>query len=298
MQKTVLSGVAFMSDFIFREISVDDQSLSQIGELMEVCFPDSNFDFSVIYLNWLYKDNPIGHVIGFNAFDSDQKLVGHYATIPVQSYFERQKEKGLLSLNTAIHPSVRGKGLFTRLAQATYDWAKELKFRYVIGVANQNSTHGFKDRLGFNVVSPLDVKIGFGLPEKDSAKPDEYRFKPVQNLSYLKWRLSRPGADYRFVERSGAILSPTHIPGLSVVLGHCSDENVDALKVSSASCHIAPTLWMGLGSQMNSSGKCMITLPECLRPSPLNFIFLDLSGKGRRLKKNEVYFSPLEFDAY
>ena len=75
---------------------------------------------------------------------------------------------------------------------------------FIIGVANQNSTHGFIKKLGFYLISPLDVKIGFG--KLNLKIKQSYKAKPFWSLKTLKWRLSNPYVSY-FKNRKSSIRS-------------------------------------------------------------------------------------------
>ena len=80
---------------------------------------DATLDsFETDYLRWLYCDNPMGDPVGFDAYAGDE-LAAHYGAVPVAGTFEGRPAKGLLSLNTATHPTHQGKGLFTRPAATT-----------------------------------------------------------------------------------------------------------------------------------------------------------------------------------
>ena len=136
-----------MDDYIISfSDEYNDNLLDELCALMNDSFP--NCPFGKDYYRWQYEDNPNGKVVSYNAY-YDGILAAHYAAIPVEMSFDGNIVKGLLSLNTATHSQHRGKGLFVKLAQLTYDYAQEHGYKYVIGVANANSTHGFLTKLGF-----------------------------------------------------------------------------------------------------------------------------------------------------
>src|SRR4051812_41540991 len=97
--------------------------LQEYIALFAHCFPKAK-KLDSQYLQWQYVDNPIGRVIGFNAFDGS-RLVAHYAVIPVSVDYEGQRHLACWSLNTASHPEYQGRGLFTRLAEQTYEAARQ-----------------------------------------------------------------------------------------------------------------------------------------------------------------------------
>ena len=60
----------------------------------------------------VYKLNPDGYAIGFNAW-SGSTLVGQYACIPSRIQIQGSIARAMLSLNTATHPEYEGKGIFS-----------------------------------------------------------------------------------------------------------------------------------------------------------------------------------------
>ncbi|KTD58728.1 hypothetical protein Lsai_1335 [Legionella sainthelensi] len=144
---------------IVQRIQTDPKTLSQCTALMNICFPKAKI-FNIQYMRWLYIDNPEGSVIGFNVWDRDQ-LVAHYACIPAQIQINSTPVKAMLSLNTATHPNYQGKGLFTKLANMTYETAYKEGFTAVFGVSNENSSYGFQ-KLGFQFLRPLEARLGLG----------------------------------------------------------------------------------------------------------------------------------------
>ena len=148
--------------------------------------------FTIEYMKWLYDENPNGSVIGYDAFHGN-RLVAHYACIPIRTINNNKKEKCLLSLNTATHPDHRKKGLFVKLAQKTYERGSYLGYSSVIGIANKNSTHGFVSSLGFEFITSLELKIGFGdLNLKKCNKIKNDIFRVFWDYKQFSWRVKNP----------------------------------------------------------------------------------------------------------
>jgi hypothetical protein len=77
---------------------------------------------------------------------------------------EYQEKKYLVaqSGDTMTHSAHTGKGLFTQLAQKTYDYCKENGFHLVFGFPNENSFPGFIKRLGwshFDNMTPYLIRV-------------------------------------------------------------------------------------------------------------------------------------------
>ena len=156
--------------------------------LFSKCFPE-NKKFNYEYLNWLYYKNPAGKVLGFNAFYKT-KIVAHYALIPSKVFIKGKLYNCLLSLNTATHPDFQKKGLFSKLAMLSIKEAKKNKYEAIYGVANYNSSLGFK-KIGFKLLSYLDVLLCTS-NRKVNLIRNELDFMPFWNKAFLDWRSSNP----------------------------------------------------------------------------------------------------------
>lgn len=284
--------------FDFRPIAPNPSTLSAYAELFNVCFPSAGH-LGVKYLRWLYVDNPDGLVVGFDAFDGE-RLAAHYACIPVQLKLFGQQCKGLLSLNTATHPDYQGKGLFTKLASRTYDFAAENGFQGVYGIANSNSTPGFIKKLGFTLVSPLEARLGLGsLATIDWKRATEIaQFQRVWDAERLRWRSSNPAnraivvaADKSEIQIRAATDKPL-ISAWARVGGSFTD-----LEPSS---HILPrgSLFLGMLPAGTYRFQWSFNIPHQMRPSPLNFIFRGLRGDERVPESSRIICSFIDFDAY
>jgi GNAT superfamily N-acetyltransferase len=136
-------------DHQIQQTAVDSASILSYSTLLSDVFGKPEL-FTKEYLQWQYADNPDGTIVGFNAYQGET-LAAHYVTQPMEAVINGVKRRGLLSLNTATHPQHQGKGLFVKLADRTYTYAAEHGYDFVIGVANQNSVHGFTKKLRCSV---------------------------------------------------------------------------------------------------------------------------------------------------
>jgi len=57
-----------------------------------------------------------------------------------------------------------------------------------------------------------------------------------------------------------------------------------------------PNLFVGL--LPNQVETIHFKIPEILKPSPLNFLYKNISEKNLDINKKKCYFSYLDFDAY
>lgn len=269
-------------EYSIKAIDTSKQTLEKVAALLKECFPKEP-KFTYDFLHWQYVLNPVGKVHGFNAFWGDE-LAAHYATIPVEYTINGQLRKGLLSLNTATGLNHRGKKLFKSLAEKTYETALEHGYDFVIGVANANSTHGFVNKMDFQLVAPLDVKVGIGFMsgQKNQAKVSAYHSE-----QWYTWRSSNPSHTYS--KTKTGTYSKSIMPGLRALLTQ-DFTNKKAL-------YFGATLWIGLMPEQKAKGL-MLSFPDKLKPSPLNLIFRDLKGDIGHIAKEKVHFELFDFDAY
>jgi GNAT superfamily N-acetyltransferase len=247
--------------------------------------------FTPAAIAWRYRDNPAGQVVGMDAW-AGGRLAAHYVTCPLTALVEGAPRKGLLSLNTATHPDFQGRGLFTRLAEATYAAGAAAGYDFVIGVANANSTPGFERKLGFQLVTPLEAGVLARRPRR--FRPAEVQFQGLWDPPSLAWRLANPAGRYA-TGRSGALTgvwARTHLP-----LVRCAAFLPDAAARGGAPP--AASLFIGLEPRLDLSRLGFLPVPQRLRPSPLNLIWRPLSAAvPKRLEPAAAAISFLDFDPY
>lgn len=284
-----------LDDIQVLPLSGDGDEIALIHELFRSVWPKAHH-LTTEYIDWQYNQNPLGMAVGFNAWHRG-RIVGHYAAQPLSGQIHGQPpEKGLLSLNTSIHEEYRGKNLFQRLAKSTYKAAVDLGCSFVVGVANQNVTLLRERLLRFQVVCPLQVKIGLGHPTlKDPAPLDFYR---CWSDECLNWRINPPNLFYgRASGRDSVLMAATGQFGIWAEL--IMDYNRKIFEKMPAVHPRNPIrLWIGLDPQLDWRQTLRINLPMRFRQSPLNLVFKDLTDKERQLDPAKVKFSVLDFDAY
>jgi GNAT superfamily N-acetyltransferase len=282
----------------FRPIQADDASLARYADLFRSCFPGAHH-LNETYLHWLYRGNPEGTVVGFDAVEGD-RLAGHYACIPVSMEIAAKRARGLLSLNTATHPDFQGQGLFTKLAARTYEFAAEQGFEGVYGIANANSTPGFIRKLGFSLISPLEARIGLGQPVSINWNRADERtqFRRAWSGESLAWRCANPANATHITRSTGSVLALRAVTdkplisvwaGLPPVTTHPPIASLPGRPV---------TLFLGLLPDGAYRFRASASIPERFRPSPLNFIYRSLATGGVVPERGAIQCSFVDFDAY
>lgn len=299
-------------------------TIEATAALLEQVFPGTRLS-RADYLEWLYERNPFGPVIETN-LDDDQGRAGHYAVTPLELSAGGDPRSAGLSLNTAVHERARGGGVFTRLAEETFDAARARGVEVVIGVANANSTPGFLRRLQFELVGPLPATVLLPTPGRDRlrsgwaeaaaftpgglAASSESLLRPAStgiearwSAETLRWRLAAPGSRYALHRGDDVLVVSTvdrrkRVP-VAVLLAIFAAAPLDgaaARAVVRAACrfHRAPlALHVGFNANVAFRG---VPLPERLRESPLNLIYRDLTGAARVGEVRRFEF--VDFDAY
>lgn len=274
------------NDYTIKRITTDDDCLEQCMQLLSAIFFKDD-KFSVDYLKWQYMDNPAGEVFGYNAYYGSQ-LAAHYATIPVNYSIQGERMPGLLSINTATHVDHQGQGLFRLLATRTFEQAAQKGYRFVIGVSNQNSTHGFVNKYGFRLITPLSVKVGIGRVSTNRTSRDQVY--AVRDPEFIKWRLNKPGNQYF---RDGQTIASRFKLGISTQLLHDKDQICEI----NGRGKLLFNVWIGNVRDRKLRG-IFTNLPGFLRTSPLNLIFKDLTGNISPFTRDEIFFELIDFDIF
>ena len=282
----------------FLPIRTDDAALAAYAQLLSACFPTTD-KFTPAYLQWLYRDNPDGVAVGFDAWQ-DEQLAAHYVCIAARAHVHGAPVPVLLSLNTATHPAHQGKGLFTRLATLTYAAGASQGYHGVYGVANANSTPGFLRKLDFQLVRPLEARIGLGrLPPRRSSA-SQRSFARLWDQRSLAWRAACPGKPLQ--ARPRGALWQVQATALSAFVPAYAELDAAhlpaALALPGAHATFSPVrLFLGLRPDADGGYGRYMSIPQRLRPSPLNLIWLPLAG-STQLAPEAIDFSFLDFDAY
>lgn len=263
-----------------------DLMLQKLVTLQNIVYEGKHTFAADGFRRW-YLQNPMGEVISFNAFYGDE-LVAHYACIPYKMKIDGRIVNGLLDMATVTHPEHRGKGLFKKLAQTTYDYARKQGYEFVVGVANGNSFPGYMKYFPFTFVSRLDVKIGIG----SNIHPNGGKmFSTYWDVDTLNWRMSCCKGNY---SRNGNNMLGQYNSMVQTYMGYFPKELLDRSDIINKHWGWKPKLYVGLGAHIKSP---YMNIPPFIKHSPFNLIFLDLTdGKLPIPTKDNVFFQLFDFD--
>lgn len=262
----------------------------KLVELQNITYKHRNLHFTPESFIFWYKNNPCGNVLSVNAFDGD-KMVAHYACIPIEMNIAGRVVKGIHSMATVTHPDYRGRGLFRSLAQQTYEIAQQEGYEFVSGVANANSFPGFIKYLGFYLIDRLDVKWGWGKVINTSSDKICYGNWGIERLN---WRM-RKSEDYS--KQSNCIYGIHGIKvGVKTVLCSFNKETIDSVDIKTSLNILRPfNLYIGLGADLSKGHY--FNFPKFVKHSPFNLIFKDLTGgKLPILSNKDIFFQLIDFD--
>lgn len=289
-------------DLEFRPSGTDASLLAAYEALFSACFPDAGH-LSDPYLRWLYRDNPAGAVVGTDAWDGP-RLAAHYACIPAAARLGGRDRTVLLSLNTATHPDYQGRGLFTRLAETTYEAGARDGHALVYGVANANSTPGFLRKLGFCFAGRLDARLGTGrIDARASGAGDDAAgdatFARRWPATELAWRVANPARGWRHGRLRDGTLAAWTSTGTAGISAWSELGAADATTVPEA---IRPP-WLRLHLGLRPAGArgrrgLWVDVPGRFRSSPLNLIFRTLQDDASLPDVAGIRFNAIDFDAF
>lgn len=241
--------------------------------------------FSIRYLMWQYFENPVGNAIGYDALFND-KVIAHYVCLPIQIGFGAQKS--LLSLNTATAAQFRGRGLFSNLANLTFETAKS-SYAQVVGVANANSIDGFTRKLNFQQLGNLDLSFGQIMVIPDRLNSCRY------SEELISWRIKSPLGSFHLKSMGDYSLVTRRINPFLALKQFVATQSSNNTGVSRfKSLKRTPVYGLRLDWNRGVSHRGFTKLPRILKPSPLHLISRKFESDVKELE----YFSFLDFDAF
>ncbi len=286
----------------FEKAACDGDHLERYVRLFAESFPSSKAKLNQRYLTWLYRDNPDGQIIGFDAID-DGEVVATHVGIPLHLKLNNRSVRALFPLNVATHPSHQGQGLFTKLAEATYEYARDVGFEIILGVANQNTIHGYVTRLGFQDVSGLDARIGIGrFPCGNMAEvQSRSAFHREWSADALRWRVSNPNNPLAITrDHDGGIrlIGKTQYPGITVQAALFQELPADSVMPQTEVPFSLASVSLGLEPAGTSTRGLSVAIPDRLKPSPLRLIYRNLHDPADRIDPAAILFRFIDFDPY
>ena len=112
------------------------------------------------FLQHQYFENPAGDALIDLAVDAENgALAGQYVVWPMRFWTFGEPKSCAHSLNTLTGKAYRGQGIFTGLADLTYQRETELGHAFCYGTPNPNSYPGFIKKLSFKELGNIPLML-------------------------------------------------------------------------------------------------------------------------------------------
>lgn len=273
--------------------SLPEKNLEKYCDLYNRCFKKN--EFKIEYLDWMYNKNPDGKYIGIDCFD-EKKLIGQVGGIPYQFFWEHKKLKILISINVCVDEDYRGKRLFNKMAIEFEKYAEESNYDGIIAIGNKSATPAWIKSIKLINLGELDTFLGIGEIKEENLNKKKFNFYSCWNSKKLNWRINNPKNKTFIINNNKEIKSVyafTKYPFIQAYAPLIFHNN--KIQTNSLNKKIYPFIF--LGKILNLKNKNILKIPKILKPSPLNFLYKFFNIK-KNLKKNEIFFTFLDFDIF
>ena len=122
------------------------------------CFERNGTARRLDALRWQYFENPTGELFVDLAV-SNERIGAIYAVQPAVVRVRGARMLGAQSVDTLVDADFRGRGLFTKMAEAVYQRVREREGAFVYGFPNANSAPGFFNKLGWLSLDPVPFLV-------------------------------------------------------------------------------------------------------------------------------------------
>ncbi len=123
------------------------------------CFLENGSDKSLQLLKWFHQKNLPGIQSICYAVTNGKEIAAIYTYLPVKLKLMDEKVIAMQSFDTLTDYRHRGRGLFIKLASRLEKEESEKQIELVYGFANENSVHGFINKLGFTYFGDVPFLI-------------------------------------------------------------------------------------------------------------------------------------------
>lgn len=275
-----------MADYELKP-ALSGASLGDYVALFEAAFGKDS-KLTEAYLQWQYLDNPDGRVIGTDAFLNGE-LAAHYAIIPRRYRWNARSFRAALSVNTATHPDHQGKGLFTRLANATYEAAAAGGVQFVVGAANANSVGGFIRKLGFQSLGQIRLYAALSAPR---ASPDSLDLDLTPE--WINWRFGNPARRYsRLPHGDGTTTISTWVKATPFHVSRIGNQEGALLQLGAS-----PPVLPALTPLFAPERPRLPRLPLKAQPSPWHVIWRSLDPSINDSMAANLRYDGLSMDTF
>ena len=160
---------------------VDLDRLDHLRPLMAVTL---GLQVDQAYFDWKYRQNPNGLMIGFEAIAENGTAAAFYGLIPERYRVTGQPVRVWQSMDTMTHPDYQRRGLFTHLAELSYQHLLDAEGQLaMVGIPGASSLPGFVGRLGWQ--QPLAFRYWFTTPALLPRGGGGFEIEPLTDVQDL-----------------------------------------------------------------------------------------------------------------
>lgn len=141
-------------DLEFRPMKSEEAELAAFA----ACFERNGTVRRIDALRWQYADNPTNEILVDLAV-SDERIGAIYAVQPARVRVDGRQRLAAQSVDTLVDADFRGRGLFTKMADAVYGRVRAQGGAFVYGFPNANSAPGFFKKLGWVSLDPVPFLV-------------------------------------------------------------------------------------------------------------------------------------------
>lgn len=175
-----------MENYLIKNISEDTLSI------YKNCFDENDSPKELKVIDWQFLKTPVDKKFVSICIDqTNEKTAAIYAVFPIKFKISETTYLATQSLDTITDINYRGKGLFIKLAKDVYQKAKDDAAALVYGFPNGNSIHGFKTKLGWEVLDPVPFLIKPLKTSYFTNKVAMLKWLPNINLSVSGYSISK-----------------------------------------------------------------------------------------------------------
>ncbi|MGE0567473.1 MAG: GNAT family N-acetyltransferase [Bacteroidia bacterium] len=273
-----------MDEYYFERLSEDN-----FKDLFFLYSHTFDRNASLPFLERKYDTDWTGaRLVGFLAYHKASKQpAAYYGVFPVELIYKDKKILGAQSGDTMTHPDHRGKGLFIKLASSTYELARDLGIKLVFGFPNQNSYHGFVNKLQWTHYGNV---AHFKL--KASIVPLDKIIKKFSFLDFISlWIFPQKNLELNELQFPNSLCSEQKVDGFVL-----HDSNFYKYKTSAKTVFIKE--FYGVKCLIKIDGRMWVGDIESCTEDVFNKVILSLVRYAKKLLCSSIQISVMENSNY
>ncbi len=138
----------------FRSMEAVESDLVSFRE----CFERNGTQRRLDALRWQYLESPTGEIF-VDLASSGKRIAAIYAVQPGFVQVRGARMLAAQSVDTLVDGDFRGRGLFTKMAEAVYQRVQDANGAFIYGFPNANSAPGFFRKLGWSSLDPVPFLV-------------------------------------------------------------------------------------------------------------------------------------------